>query len=80
VKIRAIPNQCPHICDARPLGHLSSFGTPSSILPPCRGFTGQTTLVNLEVGSGENAQISWDAITRGEGDQVTWDNLICKDV
>ena len=80
MKTRTIPNQCPHICNTRPLGHLSSLGTRSDILPSGRGFTRQTTLINLEVGSGENAQISWDAITRGESDKVARDSLIRKDV
>ena len=67
-KARTIPHQCTHICYRRPLSHLSAFGTWSRILPPCRGFTRQTALVNLEVRGGDNAEISWDTIACGEGD------------
>jgi hypothetical protein len=54
MKTRAIPNQCAHICDTSSFGHLGALGTCTRVLPPCRGFTCQATLVNLEVDSGED--------------------------
>jgi hypothetical protein len=80
METRAVPNQCTHICDTRSLGHLGTLGTRACILSPCRGFTCEATLVNLEVDRGEDTQISRDTVARGEGDKVTWDNLISKDV
>ena len=80
VKARTIPHQCAHICYGRSLGHLGTLDTWRRILLPCRRFTRQATLINLEVGGRENAEISRDAVTCGERDKVTRDNLIRKDV
>lgn len=80
VKARTIPHQCAHICYGRSLSHLGALGTWSRILSPCCCFTRQAALVNLEVGGGENAEISGDTVTCGEGDKITRDNLICKEV
>jgi hypothetical protein len=80
MKTRAIPNQCAHICDTNSFGHLGALGTCTRVLPPCRGFTCQATLVNLEVDSGEDTQISGDTVACGEGDKITRDNLVSKEV
>jgi hypothetical protein len=80
VETRTIPHQRAHICDARSFGHLCAFGTWSYTLSSCGSFTRQATLVDLKVGSGEDAEISRNAVACGEGDKVTRDNLVRKEV
>lgn len=80
VKPRTIPHQSAHICYGRSLSHLGALGTWSRILPPCCGFTRQAALVNLEVRGGKNPEISGDTVTLGEGDKITRDSLIRKEV
>jgi len=80
METRAIPHQCTHIRDARSLGHLGTLGTWSYALASCSSLARQATLVDLKVGSSENAQISGNAVACGEGDKVTRDDLIRKEV
>lgn len=76
MKAHTIPHQCAHICYGGSFSHLSTLETWSGILPPCCGFTRQAALVDLEVGGGENAEISGNTVTCGEGDKITRDSFI----
>jgi hypothetical protein len=80
MKARTVPHQCAHICYGRSFSHLGALSTWSRILPPRCGFTRQATLINLEVGGGQNAEISGDTVACGEGDKVARHNLIRKEV
>jgi len=55
----------PNIRDARSLGHLGTLGTWSYALASCSSLARQATLVDLKVGSSENAQISGNAVACG---------------
>jgi hypothetical protein len=79
-KARAVSHQRAHVGYTRPLGHLGAFGTRRNTLPVRCGLSRQTTLINLEVNSSEQAYVRRDAVASGEGDEVAGYDLIREEV
>ena len=80
LKERAVSHQRAHVGYARPLSHLSAFGTRGNTFPVRCGLTRQTTLVDIEVNSSNQAYIRRYAVASGEDDEVARDDLIREEV
>ena len=55
---------------------IANRGARLSVLPACRRLSRQATLVDLQVDSRDEADVSWDTVSGCESNDVSWDEFV----
>ena len=59
---------------------IANRGARLSVLPACRRLSRQATLVDLQVDSRDEADVSWDTVSGCESNDVSWDEFVGEEV